>query len=50
MHEKLKELCALTGLTKMTTDLDKALNDSNYQIYFDAQITGRSAMKLSKKQ
>lgn len=38
---KLKELCALTSVTKYTTDLDSVMNDPGYQIYFDAQTTLR---------
>jgi predicted dehydrogenase len=41
--DKLKKLCTLTGITKMSTDLQKALNDSSYSVYFDAQTTGRRA-------
>lgn len=42
-ENKLKRLCALTGITKMSTNLDEALNDPQYSIYFDAQTTGRRA-------
>ncbi len=42
-EHKLKALCALTGIKKMSTDLDAALNDPQYSIYFDAQTTGRRA-------
>ena len=42
-ENKLKKLCVLTGITKMTTNLDEALNDPQYSIYFDAQTTGRRA-------
>jgi predicted dehydrogenase len=40
---KLEKLCALSGVKKMTTNLDEALADANNKIYFDAQITGRRA-------
>lgn len=40
---KLEKLCALSGVKKMTTDLDEALADKNNVIYFDAQVTGRRA-------
>jgi predicted dehydrogenase len=40
---KLEKLCAMSGIKKMTTDLTKALSDSNNIIYFDAQTTGRRA-------
>ncbi|MBB4077613.1 putative dehydrogenase [Lewinella aquimaris] len=39
--EKLRALCERTGIERMTTDLDEALADDFYEIYFDAQITGR---------
>ncbi len=45
---KLKKLCAITGVTKMGTDLDKALDDPNNIIYFDAQTTGRRADAVKK--
>ena len=40
---KLEKLCELSGVKRMTTDLDKALADKNNIIYFDAQVTGRRA-------
>lgn len=40
---KLKKLCDATGITRMDTDLDAALRDSENIIYFDAQTTGRRA-------
>ena len=40
---KLKELAELSGVKKYTTDLEKALNDPGYSVYFDAQTTGRRA-------
>ena len=39
--EKLEKLCELSGVQKMTTNLDEALADKNNAIYFDAQVTGR---------
>jgi predicted dehydrogenase len=41
--DKLEKLCELSGVKKMTTDLDEALADKNNIIYFDAQVTGRRA-------
>jgi predicted dehydrogenase len=41
--DKLRKLCTAAGVEKMTTDLDTALGDPGYQIYFDAQVTGRRA-------
>jgi predicted dehydrogenase len=40
---KLEKLCAMSGVKKMTTNLDEALADPNNIIYFDAQTTGRRA-------
>jgi predicted dehydrogenase len=40
---KLEKLCAISGVKKMTTNLDEAFADANNKIYFDAQITGRRA-------
>lgn len=40
---KLEKLSALSGVKKMTTDLDEALADKKNVIYFDAQVTGRRA-------
>ncbi len=40
---KLKKLSEMSGVEKWTTDLDSVMNDTNYQIYFDAQTTGRRA-------
>ena len=38
-ENKLRRLAQAHGLDKFTTDLDQLLSDSDYQIYFDAQIT-----------
>jgi predicted dehydrogenase len=46
--DKLKELCAAAGTDKLTTDLDAVLGDPHYQIYFDAQTTGRRAEGVRK--
>jgi predicted dehydrogenase len=42
-ENKLNKLCKLTGLTKMSTNLDEALSNPDNLIYFDAQTTGRRA-------
>jgi predicted dehydrogenase len=47
-ENKLKKLCAMTGLTKMSTDLDTVLKDPANIIYFDAQTTGRRAEAVRK--
>lgn len=45
---KLEKLSALSGVKKISTDLDKVLADPNYTIYFDAQTTGRRAEAIQK--
>lgn len=45
---KLKELCKRSGVEKYTTDLESVMNDPSYQIYFDAQVTGRRAPAIKK--
>jgi len=45
---KLQKLCLMSGVKKMSTDLDQALADSNNVIYFDSQITGRRAEGIRK--
>lgn len=51
---RLERLAEANGIPRWTTDLDKALSDSDNQVYFDAQITGqrvrsiRAAVKAGK--
>ena len=45
---KLEALAALSGVQKVTTDLDAALADKDYSIYFDAQTTDRRYESVSK--
>lgn len=40
-ENKLQKLCSMSGVQKMTTNLDDALADPHNQIYFDAQVTGK---------
>ncbi|HET6995866.1 MAG TPA: Gfo/Idh/MocA family oxidoreductase [Chitinophagaceae bacterium] len=40
---KLEKLSSLSGVQRITTNLDEALADKNNIIYFDAQVTGRRA-------
>jgi predicted dehydrogenase len=42
-ENKLRKLAEMSGVKKWTTDLDSVIQDSAYQIYFDAQTTGRRA-------
>ena len=45
---KLEELCRLSGVQKMTTNLDEVLADRGNVIYFDSQTTGRRAEGVRK--
>jgi predicted dehydrogenase len=47
-ENKLKRLCSITGLNRMSTDLDSVLEDPANLIYFDAQTTGRRADGVRK--
>ena len=40
-ENKLQKLCSMSGVQKMTTNLDDALADPYNIIYFDAQVTGK---------
>ncbi|MFO7670308.1 MAG: Gfo/Idh/MocA family oxidoreductase [Bacteroidales bacterium] len=46
---RLKALSELSGVEKYTTDLEGVITDPAYEIYFDAQVTGRrsEAVKLA---
>ncbi|MGA2062808.1 MAG: Gfo/Idh/MocA family oxidoreductase [Thermoguttaceae bacterium] len=45
---KLERLAAMSGATRWSTDLDKALADKNDTIYFDAQTTDRRVEAVKK--
>lgn len=45
---KLEKLCKMSGVDKMTTNVDEALADAHNIIYFDAQITGRRHASVKK--
>jgi len=53
-RDKLKKLSEMSGISQFTTDLQEVLSDEKYDIYFDAQTTGRreiavkEAIKLGK--
>ena len=47
-ENKLKTLCSVSGVKKMSTDLDQALADPYNIIYFDSQTTGRRADGVRK--
>jgi predicted dehydrogenase len=41
--DKLKQLVDMSGVEKWTTDVQEALSDPHYTIYFDSQVTDRRA-------
>tara|TARA_R110000764_G_scaffold94060_2_gene177753 strand:- start:248 stop:1393 length:1146 start_codon:yes stop_codon:yes gene_type:complete len=45
---KLEHLKSISGVEKITTDLDSVLSDPYYQVYFDSQTTGRRAPAVKK--
>lgn len=47
-ENKLTKLCQLSGVTKMTTNLDQVLSDPYYTLYFDSQTTPRRADAVRK--
>jgi len=47
-ENKLQRLCSLSGIRKMSTDLDSVLSDPSNIIYFDAQTTTRRAEAVRK--
>jgi len=47
-ENKLRKLCEMTGIKKMSTNLDEVLKDPGNKIYFDAQTTGRRADAVRK--
>lgn len=47
-RNKLEHLSRLSGIHKITTDVDEALADPHNIIYFDAQTTGRRAEGVRK--
>ena len=47
-EHKLKKLCEISGIKKMSTNLDEVLADPANTIYFDAQTTGRRAEGIKK--
>ena len=47
-ENKLQKLCSMSGVKKMSTNLDQALADPHNIIYFDSQTTGRRADGIRK--
>ena len=47
-ESKLKKLAERTHVERWTTNLDEVLKEDQYQIYFDAQTTGRRADAIKK--
>ena len=47
-EEKLRALAERLGLERFTTDLDRALDDSAAEVYFDAQVTSERVAGVRK--
>lgn len=47
-QNKLKRLCEITGITRMSTSLEEVLKNQGDTIYFDAQVTGKRAEAVEK--
>lgn len=47
-ENKLKALAERTQVERWTTNMEEVLSDDRYQIYFDAQTTGRRAYAIKK--
>lgn len=47
-ENKLRKLAALSGISKISTNLDEVLEDKSNTVYFDAQTTGRRAEAVRK--
>lgn len=45
---KLEKLCQQSGVKKMTTNLDEVMSSRDYEVYFDAQITGQRSIAVKK--
>ena len=45
---KLQKLSEMTGIRKLSFDVDEVLKDQSNQVYFDAQVTGRRAEAVLK--
>jgi predicted dehydrogenase len=45
---KLQKLSKMSGIEKITTNVDEPMSDPYYSIYFDAQTTGRRAEGVRK--
>ncbi|MEI9918368.1 MAG: Gfo/Idh/MocA family oxidoreductase [Bacteroidota bacterium] len=45
---KLEKLCQQSGVKKMTTNLDEVMSSADYEVYFDAQVTGQRAIAVKK--
>lgn len=47
-ESKLQKLCSISGVKKMSTDLDQVLADPYNAVYFDSQVTGKRADGIRK--
>ncbi len=45
---RLEKLCGMAGIKKYSTDLDAVLSDPDYNVYFDAAVTGVRASNVKK--
>src|SRR3954469_2856217 len=45
---KLEKLCQMSGVKKMTTNLDEVMSSNEYEVYFDAQVTGQRSLAVKK--
>lgn len=46
--DKLEQLCQSSGVTNYSTDLDSVLQDSAYEVYFDATMTSLRVHNVKK--
>jgi predicted dehydrogenase len=47
-ENKLQKLCSMSGVKKISTDLDDVLTDPSNTVYFDSQVTGMRAEAIGK--
>ena len=47
-RDKLKKLSDISGITQYTTDIHEVLGDPKYEVYFDAQTTGRREIAVKE--
>ncbi len=47
-RKKLEEIAAETGISRISDDLDRALEDDSFPVYFDALVTGLRVENIKK--